>query len=423
MSSWMKDAFGSDSSGSDSEGSDSEVDAAVPAPRPIARKKKRPAESDVAEEETTRSAEEEAVKKKKKKRRLQKGGEERSENNDDDDDDDGFIDRTGDDEDIVKEYNAQREYESDEDPYGDEEKDYAARNPFVADVEEDDDDDADAAPLDRAMKRLRKKKGRNRKKKVDDKTKRYFAEAFVEKIVTAAQADAASVRLGEPGLAKLKMLKEAIGVLQQREMHFDLLKAGVLLGLHEWIRPLPNGSLPNLKIRSAIINILQSFDVSMDHLKKSGLGRVCAFLRDHKSETKDNKEKLNSIIQEWSRIIFRNSRDYSSIHKKKQQENQQEREKQLPRKAPPAAQRPKGVSALSRAAKEDDGQIRARIPQPRSFNFTKAPQMDKPLLNLTGGANDDKNSKRNQLKQRMQSMRKSGKGAKRAVKMSIEGRR
>ena len=215
----------------------------------------------------------------------------------------------------MKEYEAQKVYDSDEDPYGDEE----SKNPFIANVEEDDEGDSNLDAVDKALKRMRSKKGRGKKKKVTDGEKDAHAKRLIMRMYNAAEEDQAAVLSGKPGFAKLKMLDSVIEELQRRELHWHLLAYNVLGALHDWIKPLPNGTLPNLKLRTAIIDIVKIFDIERDHLQRSKFGMVCAFLRDHKSETRENKDKLVALIQRWSRAIFDTTDDYRQLARRRNQ--------------------------------------------------------------------------------------------------------
>ncbi|KAL7251415.1 hypothetical protein ACSBR1_013283 [Camellia fascicularis] len=64
-------------------------------------------------------------------------------------------------------------------------------------------------------------------------------------------------------------------VLSKKQLH-----RGVLTLLKTWLKPLPDGSLPNINICGAILRILTDFPIDLEHydrreqLKKSGLGKV-----------------------------------------------------------------------------------------------------------------------------------------------------
>ncbi len=82
--------------------------------------------------------------------------------------------------------------------------------------------------------------------------------------------------------------------------------------------PLPDRSLPNIKIREFMINTLREVrffliavlniilhkneyflkfgEINTDYLKSSGIGKAVMFLYKHSKETKENKKKLERLI-------------------------------------------------------------------------------------------------------------------------------
>ena len=431
---WYKDAFGSDSdSDSDSDASDAvDVEQVVSKSKRASKAKTKTAPTSAFLQEkkgkkrTATSSDSTVPEKAKsaKKRKLRKGGDASSGSEDSvtggAEEKDDFIDNEGDNEDIIKEYAAQREYESDEDPYRDDER-------AEGQIDEEEEDDPDANPLDRALKRLKKQKGRRQKKKLTDQEKHDYVLRRLRKMDEAYESDAAAVRSGKPGVSKLKLLPRVLEDLTRRELQDPFLERNVMALLKNWIKPLPNGSLPNLKLRSAIIDVVKLLPIERDHLGRSGFGKVVAFLRDHKQETRENRAKLTSLIQFWSRGIFKTTADFRQLDRIQRERNEQHptggnHRKRNPGRNPPA----KAVSALARgsaSATNDDGRLRAQIPQARSFNFTRRPeQPERPFVTISK-AGDNKNSARYKLKQKLAHLRKPSKKNARAVKMSIEGRR
>ena len=70
----------------------------------------------------------------------------------------------------------------------------------------------------------------------------------------AAEEDIESNKLGQPGLAKLRMLPELQAKAAERRIHDTLLDAGILGCLKGWIEPMPGGHLPNSKVWISHVN-------------------------------------------------------------------------------------------------------------------------------------------------------------------------
>ena len=70
--------------------------------------------------------------------------------------------------------------------------------------------------------------------------------------------------------------------LEKTQLHEDLLEAGLLNIVNAWLRPLADGSIPNVSVRTTLLRLLTKLPVNVEmfdrreQLKKSGLGKVGA---------------------------------------------------------------------------------------------------------------------------------------------------
>ncbi len=91
--------------------------------------------------------------------------------------------------------------------------------------------------------------------------------------------------------------------------------------LQDWVSPLPDHSLPHLKIRESVIDILRSVSIIIvmclvkyeivlfpqfpipdsSVLKQSKIGKAVMLLYRHPKETRKNREKAGKII---SKLLF-----------------------------------------------------------------------------------------------------------------------
>ncbi|WVZ15019.1 hypothetical protein V8G54_012585 [Vigna mungo] len=83
-------------------------------------------------------------------------------------------------------------------------------------------------------------------------------------------------RQGKPAINKFKILSLFTDILSEKQQEF--LDNGLLTVLKNWLEPLPDGSLPNLTIRTKILKILNDIDLEhrnrREHLKNSGIGNT-----------------------------------------------------------------------------------------------------------------------------------------------------
>ncbi|KAG5524328.1 hypothetical protein RHGRI_031112 [Rhododendron griersonianum] len=208
-------------------------------------------------------------------------------------DDDNFIDDTGIDP---------------ADRYGD---DYGPRSPSDAPQAEEGEDD-EVNELFKMGKK--KKKGEKSAAEIAMLVERVMAELEV-----VAEEDARLNMESKPAINKLKKLPLLTEVLSKKQLQPEFLDHGVLTLLKNWLEPLPDGSLPNINIRAAILKILTDFPIDLEHferreqLKKSGLGKVIMFLSKSDEETTANKKLAKDLVDKWSRPIFNKSTRYEDM--------------------------------------------------------------------------------------------------------------
>lgn len=208
-------------------------------------------------------------------------------------DDDNFIDDTGIDP---------------ADRYGD---DYGPRSPGDAPQAEEGEDDE----VNELFKMGRKKKkGEKSAAEIAMLVERVMAELEV-----VAEEDAQLNLESKPAINKLKKLPLLTEVLSKKQLQPEFLDHGVLTLLKNWLEPLPDGSLPNINIRAAILKILTDFPIDLEHferreqLKKSGLGKVIMFLSKSDEETTSNKKLAKDLVDKWSRPIFNKSTRFEDM--------------------------------------------------------------------------------------------------------------
>ncbi|KAF8396792.1 hypothetical protein HHK36_018425 [Tetracentron sinense] len=161
-----------------------------------------------------------------------------------------------------------------------------------------------------------------KKKKKSEKSAAEIAllvEHLMAELEVTAEEDAELNRQSKPAINKLKKLPLLTEVLSKKQLQLEFLDHGVLTLLKNWLEPLPDGSLPNINIRTAILKILTDFPIDLDQydrreqLKKSGLGKVIMFLSRSDEETTSNKKLAKDLVDKWSRPIFNKSTRFEDM--------------------------------------------------------------------------------------------------------------
>jgi transcription factor SPN1 len=208
-------------------------------------------------------------------------------------DDDNFIDDTGVDP---------------SDRYG---SDNEARSPGDAPQAEEGDEDEE-----QDIFKMGKKKKKTEKSAAEIAL---LVENVMAELEVVAEEDAELNRQSKPAINKLRKLPLLTDVLSKKQLQQEFLDHGVLTLLKNWLEPLPDGSLPNINIRAAILKILTDFPIDLEQydrreqLKKSGLGKVIMFLSKSDEETTSNRKVAKDLVDKWSRPIFNKSTRFEDM--------------------------------------------------------------------------------------------------------------
>mmetsp|Transcript_49639 Transcript_49639/g.63622 ORF Transcript_49639/g.63622 Transcript_49639/m.63622 type:complete len:425 (-) Transcript_49639:349-1623(-) len=139
----------------------------------------------------------------------------------------------------------------------------------------------------------------------------------------------------KPAIHKLSILDKISKIIGQRNLHDTLLDEGILEKIRNWLYPYPyedsNGNelplskrtLPNLTLRSKLYELLLLMPITPEHLKHTegggyngnwqGLGKVILMLLKHPNETSEQKRCLSHLLEEWSRQIFKKTKDFKHL--------------------------------------------------------------------------------------------------------------
>jgi transcription factor SPN1 len=220
----------------------------------------------------------------------------------------------------------------------------------------------------------------------------------------------------QPATRKISMLPAVMTQLNKADLQMAFVEANVLSVLTDWLAPMPDKSLPSVQIRKAILKLL--FELRLDdhtRLKESGIGKAVMYLFKHPRELRSNKDLAGTIINQWARPIFNLSTDFKSVSREERIARDEMSES---RRKPDQERQPEGEEPLKPG---DPGWCyRARVPQSESSSYVNRPewgsQVD--ITNVT-----KKQQTRIERHMRKEMERKKHSKAKRAIEISIEGRK
>ncbi|CAG0885318.1 unnamed protein product [Darwinula stevensoni] len=284
-----------------------------------------------------------------------------------------------------------------------------------------------ASDFDMMMQRKKLERGyRRRRKNVDiiSDSDDLIADLMVD-MRNAAEEDRELNLKGEPAIKKLSVMKRAQNELLKADLQHAFLDSGILNVFTEWLSPMPDRSLPSLKIRTAFLKILQQFPRVESHaLKASGIGKAIMYLYKHPKETKENRMRAGKLINEWSRPIFNLATNFSAMSKEEREQRDFEQLNKAKRisndgGSTPARRESTSESEDTPRRPGDPGWVyRARVPQPSTKAYVVRPKWKSDI-------DISKSTKKgmSHLEKQLQELKRNRKKQQRAVKISIEGNR
>nr|XP_006638016.1 PREDICTED: protein IWS1 homolog isoform X2 [Lepisosteus oculatus] len=327
-----------------------------------------------------------------------------------------------------------------EDLEGDKSQAEASSRKKTSTADSDSDDDVDRGGKDSSFvsdfdMMLAKKKAQSGKRRRNRDGGTFISDAddvvsaMITKMTEAAEEDRTLNTQKKPALKKLTLLPTVVMHLKKQDLKETFIDSGVMTAIKEWISPLPDKSLPALRIREELLKILQELpSVSQETLKHSGIGRAVMYLYKHPKESRANKDLALKLINEWSRPIFGLTSNYKGMTREERQ--QRDLDQQVPprRRLSSGGQTPrrdleKVLTGEEKALRPGDPGFcaRARVPMPSNKDYVVRPKWNVDAETNRGPAKKGLSRVDKQMR-RFADIKRLTKTA-HAVKISVEGNR
>ncbi|KAM9853312.1 protein IWS1 homolog [Aulostomus maculatus] len=253
--------------------------------------------------------------------------------------------------------------------------------------------------------------------------------AMITKMNEAAEEDRTLNSQKKPALKKLTLLPQVVMHLKKQDLKETFIDSGVMSAIKEWISPLPDKSLPALRIREELLRILQELpSVSQETLKHSGIGRAVMFLYKHPKESRPNKDLALKLINEWSRPIFGLTSNYKGMTREERQQRDLDQQMPQRRRLSSGGQTPrrdleKQLTGEEKALRPGDPGFcaRARVPMPSNKDYVVRPKWNVEMESSRGPVKKGMSRVDKQMRRFADIRRLTKTGH--AVKISVEGNR
>ncbi|KAM0673783.1 Transcription factor iws1 [Gurleya vavrai] len=130
------------------------------------------------------------------------------------------------------------------------------------------------------------------------------------KMLSSLESDHASNKESKPAILRLQSIDETVNSLKTKKLGDALLEKGILDVIKQWLEPLPDNTLPNVKIKKGMLDVLDYLPVKRKHLINSnGIGKIVNFYSKNSRELDDVRKMANKLVKKWTFLFAKEDED------------------------------------------------------------------------------------------------------------------
>jgi len=156
-------------------------------------------------------------------------------------------------------------------------------------------------------KKAKKRSGRSEEQILDSVL------TLLSKMREAHDKDMELFRASKPSLQKLNILRDVETLLPNTIYQKCFIDNNALNEIGRWMTPMPDKSLPNIRVREVMLKVLNNLSVnnmSPGLIQESGVGKFVKLYSVHPKETNPNRTLAENILNKWMQYIFERGDDY-----------------------------------------------------------------------------------------------------------------
>lgn len=172
----------------------------------------------------------------------------------------------------------------------------------------------------------------------------------------------------QPAIAKIKILNHCTTEINKPLNQEWFVTFGGLSVIRTWLTPSPDGTLPALSIRTAMLDSLKKLPVTQSNLKKSKLGLTIKELVKRDDENLKNRKACQDLINKWLSLVLDQE---TSIRRHRSQQQHD-----MADIVAPALKRTKSKKEAAEESKKIQERRHPEMFQKPSHNFKVQPSYD-----------------------------------------------